>query len=264
MPDPGTTVDLTAAPPSGTFASHDHLTVSTADGVPVEHVAIDGVRLALRRLGKTKRGRIPLVLLHSSGRSGAVWLPLLTELATHREVLAVDRRGSGDSERRDPLDLDRLVDDLIALLLHDSDRHPGPVDIVAEGDAADAVGQLCVVRPDLVRRLVLVDGPRGLDPEGRTTLQYWRRASAGQLRQLRQARQTPARLDARAQRILLIVAAPAGLTAARTLMNALVAAAEDPASVRLASVPGIKRSVLTEAPARVQQLIDEFLLEPSA
>ena len=67
-----------------------------------EHVAVEGVRLAVRRGGPSAAAVEPVgrrvLLLHGAGHTSAIWAPLIEELASDRSVLAVDRRGYGDSE----------------------------------------------------------------------------------------------------------------------------------------------------------------------
>ncbi|MGC4029715.1 MAG: alpha/beta hydrolase [Steroidobacteraceae bacterium] len=43
------------------------------------------------------KGSVPLILLHPSPGAGRMLLPLLTHLAKHRRVIALDTRGNGDS-----------------------------------------------------------------------------------------------------------------------------------------------------------------------
>jgi pimeloyl-ACP methyl ester carboxylesterase len=64
------------------------VTVETSTGV--------APRLAHDRLGRGE----PLVLLHGQGFSRRIWDPVVTDLAAHRDVIAVDLPGHGDSPRQ--------------------------------------------------------------------------------------------------------------------------------------------------------------------
>jgi pimeloyl-ACP methyl ester carboxylesterase len=72
-------------------------------------------RLAFDRTGQGE----PLVLLHGQGLSRRSWDPLITQLSTERDVIAVDLPGHGESPRQPeghgnaPADLARAVADLL-------------------------------------------------------------------------------------------------------------------------------------------------------
>lgn len=58
----------------------------------------------------------PLVLVHGITESHRAWDPLLEKLADRRQVVAVDLRGHGGSERRAPYDPATLASDLHAVV----------------------------------------------------------------------------------------------------------------------------------------------------
>jgi pimeloyl-ACP methyl ester carboxylesterase len=77
------------------------------------------VNMHIRRpdgvLAAHRRGEGPvLLLLHGWTLDRRMWLPLIEALAPHHIVIAIDRRGSGDSDC--PADLDAEIDDIDAVL----------------------------------------------------------------------------------------------------------------------------------------------------
>ncbi len=127
-------------------------------GVERTQVAVDGVRLVVHRAGPapTADGPVPVLLLHGVPATAVAFRHLVPELATDRRVLAPDLPGLGESEDRGPYDVATLVDALTALVLHEAD---GPVDVVGHDWGGTLALALAAARPDLVRRLVLVNAP---------------------------------------------------------------------------------------------------------
>jgi pimeloyl-ACP methyl ester carboxylesterase len=251
-----------------------------------QHVAVEGVRLAVRRSSPSAApaGR-RVLLLHGAGHTSAIWAPLIEELTSDRLVLAVDRRGYGDSEAA-AAPVAQEARDYAALLVREGDEATGgagvasdtddpaddapdtdaldtdspddapdrdddrsdPTDVVAEGDGVDVALALAALRPDLVARLVLVGGPRGTG-----TLAQWRRWTG---------RQSSPTVDAPApDRALLIASAPKGAVPAQALMKALVLRADDPSSIRMVTLPGTSGAPLEAAPASVTAIVARFLRE---
>jgi pimeloyl-ACP methyl ester carboxylesterase len=230
-----------------------------------QHVAVEGVRLAVRRGGPSAApvGR-RVLLLHGAGHTSAIWAPLIEELASDRMVLAVDRRGYGDSEAA-PADAVQEARDYAALLVREVDEaangrghqdddpdssdaddvRPDPTDVVAEGDGVDVALALSALRPDLVGRLVLVEGPRRGG-----TLARWT------------GRQSSPRVDAPApDRALLIASAPKGAVPAQALMKSLVLLAADPSTIRMVTLPATVGVPLEAAPALVTTIVAGFVRE---
>lgn len=217
-----------------------------------QHVAVEGVRLAVRR-GRPAGAPVGrrVLLLHGAGHTGAIWAPLVEELATDRVVLAVDRRGYGDSEMS-RASATQEARDYAALLVREVDETGGeqdrdeggqaPTDVVAEGDAVDVALALTALRPDLVGRLVLVEGPRRKQWMGR--------------------RSPPVVAAPAPDRALLIASAPQGAVAAQALMKALVLRAEDPSTIRMTTLPATDGLPLAAAPALVTTIVAGFLREP--
>jgi epoxide hydrolase 4 len=77
-------------------------------------------------------------------------------LAKDRLVLAPDLKGLGGSEIGGPYDVPTLVRELAALVLHEVD---GPVDVVGHDWGGVLALALAAARPDLVRRLVVINAP---------------------------------------------------------------------------------------------------------
>jgi pimeloyl-ACP methyl ester carboxylesterase len=138
-----------------------------------------GVRLSYLRAGGT--GDL-VVLLHGLAGSAQEMAPTGQALLDHHRVIALDQRGHGHSTRRPP-DLSRqsYVDDVIALINDsivpaDEAITPPiapmrPADVTPRaGDSVTLVGQsmgahtallVAAARPDLVRRLVMLEGGVG-------------------------------------------------------------------------------------------------------
>jgi haloacetate dehalogenase len=133
----------------------------TATAVPQRaqrrEVAVDGVRFAVDRADPPRRRRTtPTLLLHGVPETATMWRPVIDELARDRIVIAPDLKGLGESEVRGPYDIPTLVRELAALALHEVD---GQIDVVGhDWGGALAIG-LARSRPDLVRRLVVINAP---------------------------------------------------------------------------------------------------------
>lgn len=115
-------------------------------------------RIEVRRPGVTlsclvRDGAAPaVVLLHGMAGSAAEIVALVRD----RAVVAVDQRGHGFSTRR-PDDLSRqaFVDDVLAVVGAE------PVDLVGQSMGGHTALLVAASRPDLVRRLVLIESGVG-------------------------------------------------------------------------------------------------------
>jgi haloacetate dehalogenase len=96
------------------------------------------------------------LLLHGVPETAEMWSPVITELARDRVVLAPDLKGLGKSEVRGPYDIPTLVRELAALALHEVD---GQIDVVGHDWGGALAIALARTRPDLVRRLVVINAP---------------------------------------------------------------------------------------------------------
>lgn len=120
-------------------------------------VAAKGVRFRLWRSDPAATASAPpVLLLHGVPQTALCWRDVVPDLATDRIVLAPDLKGLGESEVRGPYDARTLADELAALVLHEVD---GAVDIVGHDWGGVLALALARSRPDLVRRLVIINAP---------------------------------------------------------------------------------------------------------
>jgi pimeloyl-ACP methyl ester carboxylesterase len=114
----------------------------------------DGTRIAVWRSG---RGR-PLVLVHGTGADHTRWRPVLPALEERSTVLAVDRRGRGESTDADAYRITDEFADVAAVVDAAAAQSGGPVDLLGH-----SYGGLCALeaarRTTSVRRLVLYEPP---------------------------------------------------------------------------------------------------------
>jgi len=104
-------------------------------------------------------GEEPAVLLvHGLAGSASELLPTARALAG-RAVILVDQRGHGRSTRR-PEDRSReaFVADVVEVIEREAS---GPVDLVGQSMGAHTAMLVAAARPDLVRRMVLLEGDQG-------------------------------------------------------------------------------------------------------
>jgi pimeloyl-ACP methyl ester carboxylesterase len=121
----------------------------------MEHViSSDGTRIGYERSGAGP----PLVLIHGGTADRTRWTPVLSALAQHRTVYAVDRRGRGGSGDADAYALEREFEDVAAVV----SSIGGPVDLLGH-----SFGGVCALEAALrtsnIRRLVLYEpAPTGI------------------------------------------------------------------------------------------------------
>jgi pimeloyl-ACP methyl ester carboxylesterase len=126
-----------------------------APGSEATAVAVEGVRFALHR-GGSSSGVTPVLLLHGVPQTSLAYRHLFPVLAADRRVLAPDLKGLGGSEVGGPYDVETLVRELAALVLHEVD---GPIDVVGHDWGGVLALALANARPDLVRRMVVINAP---------------------------------------------------------------------------------------------------------
>jgi pimeloyl-ACP methyl ester carboxylesterase len=109
----------------------------------------------------------PLVLLHGAFGAIDLWGPILTTLAEHHQVIAVELQGHGHTadiiDR--PLGYEQLADDIAALMGH---LGIAQADVVGYSMGGSTGLQLAIRHPELVRKLVAVSAnfsPDGYYPE---------------------------------------------------------------------------------------------------
>ncbi|WP_329089553.1 alpha/beta hydrolase [Actinomadura citrea] len=100
----------------------------------------------------------PLIALHSAPGSARLLEPLMRGLAPDFHVIAPDYPGNGESDKpwRDGVDIGRLADAVAEVAERRAD---GPVHLWGTHTGAVIALELCVRRPDLVRRAVLEAPP---------------------------------------------------------------------------------------------------------
>ena len=135
-------------------------------GVTRDYVDTRSGRLLVRRLGTT--GDRPLLMLHASPGSAAMLVPLATELARHRAVVALDTLGNGDSDK--PGWTEGALADYAPVVADAVERLGlGTVDVYGQHTGALIAVELAIQRPELVHRTVL-DGVLILSEEERDEL----------------------------------------------------------------------------------------------
>ncbi len=77
--------------------------------------AADGATLAYEMIGDEVFSDV-IVLVHGITECSAAWDPVIARLAPGRQVVTVDLRGHGESERRPPYDVFTMASDLDAVL----------------------------------------------------------------------------------------------------------------------------------------------------
>jgi pimeloyl-ACP methyl ester carboxylesterase len=97
------------------------------------------------------RGRGPaVVLVPHSFVHPSVFAPITEELAPDHRVVRYDARGTGDSTRRGPYDMETGTADLIAVL----EDVGGAASAVGLGDAINRAVRVASARPDLIHAVV--------------------------------------------------------------------------------------------------------------
>ena len=106
------------------------------------------MRLATTELGE---GR-PLIVVHGLFGSGRNWGAISKRLSDERRVIAVDMRNHGDSPWSDDHSYPAQAGDLVEVIGSD-----GPADVLGHSMGGKAAMVLALTRPEVVRRLILVD-----------------------------------------------------------------------------------------------------------
>ena len=111
-----------------------------------------------------ERGSGPLVVLAPYANSHpSVYDPLEAELVVDHRVVRFDDRGTGQSTRTGPFDMETGADDLEAVI----QEAGGPAVVITLTDAVHRAARVAARRPDLIDALVLPGGT----PAGRTRLE---------------------------------------------------------------------------------------------
>lgn len=116
-------------------------------------IRVNGVTLYYEEHG----AGAPILCIHGTGSSAAVWGGAAAELAKHGRTIVYDRRGFSRSERPEPLVMDvRLHADDAAALLDALDAAPAVV--IGRSQGGEVAVDLVLRHPDRVRALVLLEG----------------------------------------------------------------------------------------------------------
>ncbi len=103
---------------------------------------------------ETHGGGRPLVLLHGGLGSGELFVPALSQLAEHHQVVVPDLQGHGRTADIDrPIDVRLMADDIAALIDHLGLDKP---DVVGYSSGGGVALHTAAKYPDKVRRLVLI------------------------------------------------------------------------------------------------------------
>jgi pimeloyl-ACP methyl ester carboxylesterase len=96
----------------------------------------------------------PLVLLHGAYGTIDLWGPILSTLAEHRQVIAVELQGHGHTADIDrPIRYETMAEDIAALMGHLGIEQ---ADIVGYSMGGGVTLQLAMRHPDLVRKMVII------------------------------------------------------------------------------------------------------------
>lgn len=123
----------------------EHREVTAFDGATIAYTVFAGAEPAS-------------VILHGLAGSSNEFVPTATALASRRVIL-VDQRGHGASTRA-PAELSRLafVDDVVRVI---EAEWREPVDLVGQSMGAHTAMLVAAHRPELIRRLVMLEGDAG-------------------------------------------------------------------------------------------------------
>lgn len=99
----------------------------------------------------------PILCIHGTGSSSALWTDAAAELATRGRAIVYDRRGFGRSERPEPLVMDAHLhaDDAAALI---DALDAAPAIVIGRSFGGEVAVDLALHYPDRVRALALLEG----------------------------------------------------------------------------------------------------------
>ena len=151
-------------------------TVLSYGSAPIKVIHADnGIDYAYREIGSSA---VPLVLLqHFRGNLENWDPPLVDALASQRRVVAFDNVGVGGTTGTTPSTIEQMARDALAFI---AGLDVGGVDILGFSIGSFVAQEIALIRPDLVRRIVLASvgaagrgrdawlGPRG-DQRGGST-----------------------------------------------------------------------------------------------
>ena len=121
--------------------------------MPVPEVRVNDVTLYFEEHGTGE----PILCIHGTGSSSALWLEAAAELATRGRTILYDRRGFSRSERPEPFftDVSQQGDDAAALL---DELAAEPAIVIGRSHGGEIAVDLALRYPDRVRALALLEG----------------------------------------------------------------------------------------------------------
>ena len=119
----------------------------------MSEIRVNGVSIYYTERGDGE----PILCIHGTGSSAALWGDAVDELARRGRTIAYDRRGFSRSERPEPFvtDVHQQTDDAAALL---DALAATPAVVIGRSQGGEIAVDLALRYPDLVRALVLLEG----------------------------------------------------------------------------------------------------------
>ena len=134
----------------------------------------------LRIVGEEQTGRVPLLMLHPTPKSGWIYEPLMIPLGHDRIVIAPDTPGYGASDPPpSPASIEALADEMLDVA--QGVVGDGPIDVMGYHTGSVIAVAMALAAPMRVRRLVLTSLPTYSEDERaakRAGLAQWRRPAA--------------------------------------------------------------------------------------
>jgi pimeloyl-ACP methyl ester carboxylesterase len=130
-------------------------------------VSANGIELYYEERGTG----LPILGIHGSPSSAALWEPAAERLAEHGRCFTYDRRGYGRSDRPDPLTLDIGIHAADAAALLEA-LDAAPAVVIGRSYGGGVAVELARRHPELVAAIVLLEGDvQTLDPADREELE---------------------------------------------------------------------------------------------
>jgi pimeloyl-ACP methyl ester carboxylesterase len=119
----------------------------------MSEIRINGASLYYEEHGNGE----PILCIHGTGSSGALWADPVAELARHGRTIAYDRRGFARSERPEPFvtNVEQHTDDAAALL---EALAAAPAIVIGRSQGGEIAVDLALRYPARVRALALLEG----------------------------------------------------------------------------------------------------------
>jgi esterase len=121
-------------------------------------ITVNGVSLYYEEYGYEEHGSgEPILCIHGTGSSSALWVDAAAELANHGRAIVYDRRGFGRSERPEPYvtNVHQHTDDAAALI---DALDAAPAIVIGRSHGGEVAVDLALRHPERVRALALLEG----------------------------------------------------------------------------------------------------------